>query len=122
MATEKQLINGYVAEKSIRDAEKIIRSEMTCDYDTGWADALSSVADMIKRIPTVDAVEVVHGRWEDVKETEMYVPDKKYTVTHTAETCSNCKVRIGFIGGKQYLYDNQCPNCGAKMDGGNEDV
>lgn len=74
------------------------------------------VLQIIDSAPTVDARPVVHGRWLDVKETEMYVPDKKYTVTHTAETCSNCKVRIGFIGGKQYLYDNQCPNCGAKME------
>ena len=71
----------------------------------------------IKNAPTVDAVEVVHGRWLDVKETEVYSPDHRCTFTHTAETCSNCKVRIGFIGSKQYLYDNQCPNCGAKMDG-----
>ncbi len=67
------------------------------------------------------AEEVVHGRWEDVKETSLYVPDMKYTVTHTAETCSACKVRIGFIGSKPYLYDNICPNCGAKMDGGAAD-
>ena len=55
----------------------------------------------IENAPTVDAVEVVHGRWEDVKETSLYVPDMKYTVTHTAETCSVCKVRIGFIGSKK---------------------
>ena len=70
----------------------------------------------IDSVPAVDAVPVVHGRWEDVKETSLYVPDMKYTVTHTAETCSACKVRIGFIGSKPYLYDNICPNCGAKMD------
>lgn len=61
------------------------------------------------------------GRWEDVKETSLYVPDMKYTVTHTAETCSACKVRIGFIGSKQYLYDNICPNCGADMRERKED-
>ena len=74
--------------------------------------AIADLGDM----PTVDAVPVVHGRWEDEKETSLYVPDMKYTVTHTAETCSACKVRIGFIGSKPYLYDNICPNCGAKMD------
>lgn len=68
-----------------------------------------------EHFPTVDAVEVVHGRWLDVKETSLYVPDRKYTVTHTAETCSACKVRIGFVGAKQYLFDAICPNCGAKM-------
>ena len=66
--------------------------------------------------PIVDAVVVNHGRWLDVQETDMYVPDMKFTITKTAETCSNCKVRIGFIGAKQYLFDSVCPNCGAKMD------
>lgn len=75
----------------------------------------------IEAQPTVDAVEVVHGRWEDVRETEMYVPDMRYTITKTAETCSECKARIGFVGAKRYLFDTICPNCGAKMDGGVND-
>ena len=87
----------------------------------GASDMEIFAKEVISEAPTVDAVEVVHGRWENVKETSLYVPDMKYTVTHTAETCSACKVRIGFIGSKPYLYDNICPNCGAKMDGdGNE--
>ena len=65
---------------------------------------------------TVDAVEVVHGRWKNVKETEIYSPDNRCTFTHTGQTCSVCNVRIGFIGAKFYLYDGYCPNCGAKMD------
>ena len=75
---------------------------------------------IINQFPTIEAKPVVHGRWENVNETSLYVPDMKYTVTHTAETCSACKVRIGFIGSKPYLYDNICPNCGAKMDGRSE--
>ena len=63
-----------------------------------------------------DVAPVVHGRWENVQETEMYVPDMKLTITKTAETCSECKARIGFVGAKQYLFDTLCPNCGAKMD------
>lgn len=59
VAAEKRLINANIAENACSDAEKIIRSEATCDYDRGWADAIASVVDMIKRIPTVDAVEVV---------------------------------------------------------------
>lgn len=59
---------------------------------------------------------VRHGRWLDVQETDMYVPDLKLTATKTAETCSVCKARIGFIGAKLYLFDSICPSCGAKMD------
>ena len=63
-----------------------------------------------------DVTTVRHGRWLDVQETDMYVPDLKLTATKTAETCSVCKARIGFIGAKLYLFDSFCPSCGAKMD------
>lgn len=66
--------------------------------------------------PAADVAPVVHGRWENVQETDMYVPEMKFTITKTAETCSVCKARVGFVGAKQYLFDSICPNCGAKMD------
>lgn len=59
--------------------------------------------------PTIDAVPVVHGRWE-IKLLNDY---QKYSVT-----CSIC----GWVGIDNYdSYDdpsdfNYCPNCGAKMD------
>lgn len=58
--------------------------------------------------PTVDAVPVVHGRWE-----ERYVPNGEY-VSWDGYYCSVC--------GKQAAKSNYCPNCGAKMDGGTQDV
>ena len=61
----------------------------------------------IEDAPIVDAVEVVHGRWEKrLVDAEM----QYYT-----DDCSIC----GCSGEYWYKY---CPNCGAKMDGGNEDV
>ena len=57
---------------------------------------------IIETQPTVDAVEVVHGRWIDTD----YKPDIYCK-------CSECGRRV-------YAYDdgyNYCPNCGAKMDG-----
>lgn len=49
----------------------------------------------IDEAPTIEAVEVVHGRWEN-------------------GTCPNCR-QVDFS------KPNYCPNCGAKMDGGNGD-
>ena len=61
------------------------------------------VAD-IDVIPTVDAVEVVHGRWIRVPSSDM--------MTGKAYKCSECnKMRYGSF------MPNYCQNCGAKMDG-----
>jgi hypothetical protein len=56
---------------------------------------------MIMDAPTVDAVEVVHGRWEKVD----IVPNYMWRYR-----CSCCHSD----GESGYRY---CPNCGAKMDG-----
>lgn len=71
-----------------------------------------------KELAAADVEPVRHGRWLDVLETDLYVPDHGITITKTAETCSECKARIGFIGAKQYLFDAVCPNCSARMDEG----
>lgn len=60
--------------------------------------------DDIEDAPTVDAVEVVHGRWERV------IPSKSAAKWSTKVSCSICH-RQG------YTYHKYCPNCGAKMDG-----
>jgi hypothetical protein len=50
---------------------------------------------LVGTIPTVDAVEVVHGRWEQL------------TLGAICRCCNNWNNRSS----------NYCPNCGAKMDG-----
>jgi len=57
----------------------------------------------IQGLRPADAVEVVHGRW---------------IRRHNETKCSRCK----FIYYSNRADFNYCPNCGAKMDGGNEDV
>ena len=58
-------------------------------------------------IPTVDAAEVVHGRWV-MKETMIRSPFAKNYY------CSECKEETK-------CTSNYCPNCGAKMDGERKD-
>lgn len=58
----------------------------------------------INSIPAADVVPVVHGRWVPTKAPFM----------NECEDCSVCGYRT--VWGHRYNY---CPNCGAKMDGGN---
>ena len=66
--------------------------------------------------PTVDAVEVVHGRWihDQVEWSSPFIDSQP--IWADVMQCSVCKEYIEGSHGTNY-----CPNCGAKMDGGNED-
>ena len=60
-------------------------------------------------IPTIDAVPVLHGRWDD---------SGKYTFQSgdTAVRCTNCGCAL--TESEYHLNNwNYCPVCGAKMDG-----
>jgi hypothetical protein len=64
------------------------------EYADGW----NSAIEIIENAPTVDAVEVKHGRW----------------ISHEGyEECDRCHA-------KAIYPHNFCPNCGARMDGDTE--
>jgi hypothetical protein len=93
-----QLENNYQFYKGQWDADVLYRR--ICELEIG-----------IGKTPTVDAVEVVHARWiNKTKEIHGMVDERN--------DCSNC--------GQVYWFAcpdfNYCPNCGAKMDGGKDDV
>ena len=70
---------------------------------------LSTAITEIEDAPTVDAVEVVHGRW---------IADR-----WTKWQCDKCHSPSPAYGypRMEYVKTRYCPNCGAKMYGGNED-
>lgn len=62
--------------------------------------------------PAADVAPVVHGRWE--REPASYwrwTPSGAVAVTRTTYRCGLC-------GRGTAVKSNYCPNCGAKMDGG----
>lgn len=65
------------------------------------------VKTLLLRQPAADVAEVVYGRW--IKDD--FLSDD----VNNAEKCSQCGELIGWFGN----LPNYCPNCGAKMDGGN---
>lgn len=79
---------------------------------TGLADC---IAIEIEGLPAADVEPVRHGRWECVYD---------YYTGETDITCSHCKntrtVNGCFVstdGKSCYFEDDYCPNCGAKMQG-----
>ena len=104
MATEKRLIDA-----------NMLYEKATNAYDSTLCDeCYSEIINLIDEAPTVDAVEVVHGRWNT---NFAFYLEEDLMYTHKCLVCG-------------YNYDtdqenghNYCPNCGAKMDGDrNENV
>lgn len=65
---------------------------------------LEKAAKRVSTIPTADVAPVVHGRWGD---------DGSGIII-----CSECGKGYSLIP----RYTHYCPNCGAKMDGGDNDA
>lgn len=116
-----------MAEKRLIDANALIK-EIDNYYNnspfphpgTTWLRGLELAAGLLLREPTVDAVVVVHGHWEDEYGGKFVNPRYR---------CSVCKGKALYrfdqdcLGGwheVQALTD-YCPNCGARMDGERKD-
>lgn len=105
-------------EKRLIDAEKCycIAKAYHSDFEQNLAN-LHSLRELLDDCPIVDAVEVVHGKWEDMW-------DGKYA--NPRYRCSVCKEKANYKSVQDELLswrDVQvltpyCPYCLAKLDGG----
>lgn len=112
MANEKRLIDAN-AVKALFDEryDDVFVQERTRHNTQFWNGLCCGVnwgRNTIADTPTVDAVEVVHGKWI---EKEYCEPSGGYYLFHCSECCA-----------PNAMERNYCPNCGAKMDGGNDDA
>ncbi len=106
MANEVRLIDANLIKRVIKEVMAENSSEEL------FIKVLEHICNMLDHAPTVDAVEVVHGRWiEKVDMVESYLAD----CTEVFYECSVCE--CANIGESPY-----CPNCGAKMDGDGNDI
>lgn len=67
---------------------------------------------------TIEYAPVRHGRWE-IRERTFWVKGRDGFIreeTRLTHTCGECNVGVVGLEGMNY-----CPNCGAKMDGGETD-
>lgn len=95
-----------MADEYIRRAEALEITTRTCgDYAAAFAE--------IRKLPAADVAPVVHGEWLRVDD------DWNSLTTIQCPICSEewCFETDDDVSLLSYKY---CPNCGAKMDGGNE--
>ena len=78
-------------------------------FQCGWVEIEAVQSDYIERLPAADVAPVVHEKW---------MLDRWPRWPH--RECSRCKIMIPRTKEVADQYWQYCPNCGAKMDGGNE--
>ena len=102
MVNEKRLIDANALLEEIQFRRPVIDTETKI-----VADCVEIARKAIVNAPTVDAVEVVHGRW--IVEVDGNFRNVK---------CSTCGKDYACHTGMLQLQNlNYCPHCGAKMDG-----
>ena len=106
-------MTDYIRRDALREARNLaIRAYENANVFN--ADAirkrLKPLLDAVVDTPAADVAEVVHGRW--IKDD--FLSDD----VNNAEKCSQCGELIGWFGN----LPNYCPNCGAKMDGGDSNA
>jgi hypothetical protein len=94
-------------EKRLIDANALSCGIDGCSFESGY-DA-GKVLIMIAEAPTVDAVEVVHGKWTPI---DVIAKKAGYAVRYYRH--AECKVNPCRLF---ECMNDYCPNCGAKMDG-----
>lgn len=76
----------------------------TDEWAKGYDEAIDAAIELLNDIPIIEAEDVKHGTW-----------------TNDAGNGHKTKsVRCTLCGYYTIFRSNYCPNCGAKMDGGNE--
>ena len=109
MATEKRLdlIDRNALDKILKNFE--IRYQKACFALS--AKAIADARQIVYAMKTVDAVEVVHGRWRKYTDERLNGYDNegriRYRKVYSYE-CSNCGRNVA-------VKSNYCPNCGADM-------
>ena len=103
------MVEYFEREETIKRIEEVYCAD--CNSYNGVrcrACGTGDAIDMIEDAPAADVAPVVHSYWE-------------HKITSDGENigiCHNCKYPVSWFW-EQAKY---CPNCGAKMDGGNNDA
>lgn len=101
MQTEGETMSDYIKRD---DAIEAFDPQQRRDWYTPW------IVETLKDLPSADVAPVRHGRW-----VNRYKSDAPPTLKERW-ICSWCG-NVQTYGATDY-----CPNCGARMDGGNDET
>lgn len=106
----------FIEREALLEALENADPDVYEDYGDGtvdWGFGRKNIQDMINGIPAADVAPVVHGRWMHSRYEDCSEQFKRVK-------CSQCDQEAYAMA--FYVVDGHyCPNCGAKMDGGDSD-
>ena len=110
-----------MAHEKMTNCQRLIDANaLIAEYDRVHIGAPGGARKLMVDAPTVDAVEVVHGKWVDRYGGKYANPAYDCSVCKKSALFRNDMDLLGNWKSVQYLSDF-CPNCAARMDGGNCD-
>ena len=99
------------------DAEAFLKTEIdrcgSAPLVGTWTSDNKYLSERLKKAPTIEAKPIVHAHWVTEQEAEEI---NRYDLTYCCSTCGHCDWDCTESEGFEY-----CPNCGAKMDGKEND-
>ena len=84
------------------------RPEEYSDYNQGWSDACNHIRARLAYVPAADVALVKHGNWIYGEDVDIQ--------------CSVCGADAMTEGDYRQIRSDYCPNCGARMDGEENDA
>ena len=106
-------MSDLISRRAVLDRLGMLRRDYT--LKAGYRDAMTDAIGEVRDALTIDAVPVVHGRWETREYTTEDDWDDWGVINHREEVCSEC-------GKWQSERSKFCSHCGAMMDGDDENA
>ena len=112
-------IDADVLKDRLEDLRSYTALNKEQDYYRGETNALKIAICDVEDAPTIDAVPVVHGAWEE--ETVDSYEENAVIADWQSARCSVCKRYLTTPYMYYFTKYDYCPHCGAKMDGERRD-
>lgn len=104
------MADKYIERKAIiKKLNEIGGCDASDDFGKGWDMAINAAAKAVEKLPAADVTLVRHGRWAIIEISCGIGMKRKY---YRCSEC--CKANV--------IRSNFCPDCGAKMDGGDKNA
>ncbi len=110
----------YIDRKAIIEKlNEIRRCDAADEWDKVWDMAIDTAVKAVEKLPAADVAPVKRGFWKPISESEMtgFNPEFAGRDPIAGYKCSNCGNEAILSCNDDFVLADNCPNCGAEMNG-----